>query len=437
MTRWFLPVPLAATMTGTGGHNAMRSAKTRMKIVIFGSVVLLALYAYLLPSGVPTDYLLTRKDLYAQTHWRPGSKRSTDVVNSSATMVMKPGSSLRQRRNIPDALYHLAREAFDVIPQQFLQSYKNPCFLLDPEVPTSFRCLPYFYLIGIQKCGTTDVWDKLTSHPDILRTQKEPHFWARYRVLHNVSIHTYLRGRSERLTTAYIRGDASTLHELISGDGSTSALADNRWQNMTSDPYDGPAYLVADIMREIQPDSKHIIVLRDPVPRTYSDYLFFNVFPPIYGLRSSPETFHRYVSDDIGRFNNCTLHRSKRACAYIHGKGGVRTLFGYYAIYIRDWLQRFPRDQLYILRTEDWYSNCTFYLRDIHHFLGLRELPEAKLQETCNQTKKLMNWKTRVVGPMLAETEKLLRDFFRDKNRELCELLDDERFLWQQEEIPP
>ncbi|KAL0178827.1 hypothetical protein M9458_024269, partial [Cirrhinus mrigala] len=104
---------------------------------------------------------------------------------------------------------------FSVIPQYFLPDVKNPCWFEelrgnvseDPygsnlfghsfrQISGSFRlrltrhdgklrrlrCLPYFYIIGQPKCGTTDLYERLRLHPDVLLTPpKEPHWWTRKR----------------------------------------------------------------------------------------------------------------------------------------------------------------------------------------------------------------------------------------------------------------
>ena len=45
------------------------------------------------------------------------------------------------------------------------------------------RCLPYFYIVGQPKCGTTDLFFKISLHPDILMGPiKEPQFWTRRRI---------------------------------------------------------------------------------------------------------------------------------------------------------------------------------------------------------------------------------------------------------------
>lgn len=50
-------------------------------------------------------------------------------------------------------------------------------------VPMSrLRCLPYFFLAGQPKCGSTDLYQKLVSHPDIKTPPiKESHWWGKNR----------------------------------------------------------------------------------------------------------------------------------------------------------------------------------------------------------------------------------------------------------------
>lgn len=111
-------------------------------------------------------------------------------------------------------------QIFSVIHRKFLPGIKNPCWYeeysgnitLDPyrtnmydrrakrlrtqELQDNFkkhlvhqdgkmyrmRCLPYFYIIGQPKCGTTDLYARLKLHPEVLfSTIKEPHWWTRRR----------------------------------------------------------------------------------------------------------------------------------------------------------------------------------------------------------------------------------------------------------------
>lgn len=116
----------------------------------------------------------------------------------------------------------LCLQMFSVAPRRFLPDVKNPCWfeelrgdvsadpygsnlfgrsfrqiqLIFEQLSGSFtqrltrhdgrlqrlRCLPYFYIIGQPKCGTTDLYDRLRLHPEVhFTTMKEPHWWTRKR----------------------------------------------------------------------------------------------------------------------------------------------------------------------------------------------------------------------------------------------------------------
>lgn len=71
----------------------------------------------------------------------------------------------------------------------FLKNFKNPCWLekeihgMNSSYKNGFlRCLPYFHLFGVCKSGTTDLFSRLTQHPQILENfgdlHKETTFWS-------------------------------------------------------------------------------------------------------------------------------------------------------------------------------------------------------------------------------------------------------------------
>lgn len=45
------------------------------------------------------------------------------------------------------------------------------------------RCLPFFYLIGINRGGSTALWTSLASHPQLMSSKagKEHHYWNEIR----------------------------------------------------------------------------------------------------------------------------------------------------------------------------------------------------------------------------------------------------------------
>lgn len=63
----------------------------------------------------------------------------------------------------------------------FEKHYKNPCWHADSR---ELLCLPHFMLIGMPKCGTTDIFYSIVQHPDVEypvnksdKLLKETHFF--------------------------------------------------------------------------------------------------------------------------------------------------------------------------------------------------------------------------------------------------------------------
>ena len=78
----------------------------------------------------------------------------------------------------------------------------------------------------------------------------------------------------------------------------------------------------AQMIRELQPNARFIIVLSDPVKRLYSDYYFLsdNLKPVAVNKRDgneeevsgkSPAEFHDRVVSQIAQFNDCVAYYSK------------------------------------------------------------------------------------------------------------------------------
>lgn len=82
------------------------------------------------------------------------------------------------------SLYQKIFLYFSKAPIRYLKEFKNPCFTQKGKHPDSnevvhyLRCLPYFFVAGFTKCGTTDFHARLTRHPLVgAGWTKEPHWW--------------------------------------------------------------------------------------------------------------------------------------------------------------------------------------------------------------------------------------------------------------------
>nr|XP_054769290.1 carbohydrate sulfotransferase 15-like [Lytechinus pictus] len=335
----------------------------------------------------------------------------------------------------------MAKPVFDLLPNSYLPGYKSPCWWVKPRMV--LRCLPYFYLLGMPKSGTTDLWAKIMRHPQVKYTTKEPHWWSRSRFGEFSLIPDPILSLQER-KTSYLRiqiktygGDVcvTPLVETTTRDGSASTFWDNKkWKIWDGERYEGPTYVTADVIHAAQPDAKLLVILRNPVDRLYSDYLYFN---PKLHVNTSVDLFHKEVVAVINRFNQCLKTMSFRGCVYSileiqDPRVYCRLLIGVYSVYVRDWFRAYPRDQLKIMRLEDWHVNCTGILPEIFDFLNLERIWNKQIERFC--TERLENGnkaKLHSIGEMLPKTRKLLENFYARSNKELSLLLGDEKYLWR------
>lgn len=63
------------------------------------------------------------------------------------------------------ALAALAPDVFTLLPKQYNAMHKNPCW---GGTGPQLACLPYFNIIGVSKCGTTDLYHRLTQQKHVV-----------------------------------------------------------------------------------------------------------------------------------------------------------------------------------------------------------------------------------------------------------------------------
>uniref|UniRef100_A0A4W6DMR8 Sulfotransferase n=1 Tax=Lates calcarifer TaxID=8187 RepID=A0A4W6DMR8_LATCA len=338
-------------------------------------------------------------------------------------------------------------QLFSIIPRHFLPSIKSPCWYeelsgelsMDPYRKNLFtlrsksfktlrlRCLPYFYIIGQPKCGTTDLFHRLLLHPEVkFNTMKEPHWWTRKRFgyirfkdgfqesfpvedyldLFDLAAHNIQAGISGNSS-----GGRSAL-QLITGEASASTMWDNQaWSY-------------------VHPGAKIIIMLRDPVERYcfILDYLYFKM------ANKSAEDFHLKVIESVQLFKSCLSERSLRSCVYntsLSNTMPVRLNLGMYIVFLLDWLTVFHREQILVLRLEDYAASLKVTIKKVFDFLSVG--PLSKQAEAALTKRPMSNTRRaadRNLGPMLPATRDLLREFHQPFNHKLASVLDNKAFLW-------
>ncbi|XP_070697114.1 carbohydrate sulfotransferase 15-like [Pempheris klunzingeri] len=375
---------------------------------------------------------------------------------------------------------------FSVIPRHFLPGIKSPCWYeefsselsSDPyrrnlftlrsktfktvcdRLRTNFhlhlyhrngklfrlRCLPFFYIIGQPKCGTTDLFHRLLLHPEVkFNAMKEPHWWTRKRFGYirfkdgfqeSFPVENYLDlfDLAAHTIQDETSGNSSGNHRalrLITGEASASTMWDNQaWSYLHGDREETePPFLTQDFIHTVQPGAKIIIMLRDPVERLYSDYLYFKM------ANKSAEDFHQKVVDSVQLFQSCLSERSLRSCVYntsLYNAMPVRLNLGTYFIFLLDWLTVFHREQILVLRLEDYAANLKVTIKKVFDFLGVGALTEqveaALTKRPMSNTRRAAD---RNLGPMLPATRDLLREFHQPFNQKLAGVLNNNAFLWR------
>ncbi|KAF6719305.1 Carbohydrate sulfotransferase 15 [Oryzias melastigma] len=475
-------------------NNSGCFCKIRVYGVLFGLAVMFVIMASYVLNGDKKGLLLTPSPYHFTTLVNPGLfafNLSSEKDYAHIKLVVKSIKSkvdFGSSRHIPElkALIKTDPHMFSVIPHKFLPGIKNPCWYeeytgnrtSDPyrtnmygrysrrfrtvfqHLRSSFhkhllyrkkklyrmRCLPYFYIIGQPKCGTTDLYDRLRRHPDVkFTTFKEPHWWTRkrfgiirlsegvhdpYPVEDYLDLFDQAAYQIQGNLTANDRGYPSHPNIII-GEASASTMWDNNaWVYFYDNTSEGePPFLIQDFIHAVQPDARFIVMLRDPVERLYSDYLYFGI------ANKSAEDFQEKVSESLQLFEGCLMEYTMRSCVYnttVNNAMPVRLQVGLYIVYLMDWLKVFNRDQILLLRLEDHASNRKYTMHKVFDFLGLGPLTKEKESEiTESPASNTRRPADKNLGPMLAITKEILRDFYTPFNAKLAKVLQNDSFLWE------
>ncbi|MBD1885314.1 tetratricopeptide repeat-containing sulfotransferase family protein [Microcoleus vaginatus] len=232
---------------------------------------------------------------------------------------------------------------------------------------------PNFIIIGSQRCGTTSLYTYLAQHPQILTPiKKEMDFFSWH---FDRGIDWYLAHFPP----------IPPGEQFLTGEASPSYF----------DSREAPERLYTAF-----PEAKLIVLLRNPVDRAISQ------FYRLTGLNWEARALDRVISDEIERLNQNP--------EYIIGEEpGNYLARGRYIEFIKNWRAFFPREQLLILKSEDFYAGAATTVKQVLEFL---DLPEYQLSEYQNANPGSYQ-------PVNQSVRDWLRDYFRPYNQQLEEYL--------------
>lgn len=267
-------------------------------------------------------------------------------------------------------------------------------------ITAPLRPLPDFLIVGTKRGGTTSMWNYLLAHPGVLpmfpgaKNLKSPHFfyWHYDRGVNWYRSHfasAPVRSIAERRLGGPVR----------TGEASPNYLYDPR---------------VPARVRELMPETKIIVMLRDPVERAYSHYKErVRAGVEHLSLEDALDAEPDRLAGEAERMDADRTYYSRPYDYYAYRDRGV------YEPQVRRWLASFPPESLLFIRSEDFYADPAAVYGEVTNFLGLSQHPL--------RSAKKFNYMPAASMPASAREE--LTRFYAPHNERLEALLG-RRFGW-------
>jgi hypothetical protein len=295
--------------------------------------------------------------------------------------------------------------------------------------------MPNFLIIGTMKAGTSSLYHYLKQHPEIFMSPiKEPHFFAfEEGILFAGPGDHKLRPRQITNVEAYRNLFTGATDEKAVGEASTSYLYSPT----------APACI-----RNHLPEAKLIAILRDPVERAYSNYLYWarRGYEPLtdfwQAIQAEQTRIRENWAPEWHYFSRGLYHRQ-----------------------VERYVNVFSRSQIRIYLYDDLVANAPGLMQDIFRFLDVDEtfvpdvsvrynlggLPRSKalkgllarlhpvtsifkplLSEELRQRlkKAIKRWNLREAPPLSEEVRTRLRGLYREDILRLQDLIQRDLSKW-------
>jgi hypothetical protein len=251
------------------------------------------------------------------------------------------------------------------------------------KLTAPLRRWPDFLILGAQRGGTTSLFRYLEQHPEVIgSSRKEIHYFD----------YQFNRG------SCWYRGH----FPLKMRPGVASSKTGEASPYYLACPQ-APRRAFVTV-----PQARLIVLLRNPIERAWSHYRMAigqktETLSFEEALQAEPERlrgeYEKLCADD--NYYSYAYHRH----SYL-GRG-------IYLPQLRDWLKYFPKEQMLLLKSEDFYANPAAVYGEVCRFIGVREWQP-------NQFDKFNAQGNREMKP---ETRQWMRDYFRPHNAELAAFL--------------
>jgi hypothetical protein len=243
---------------------------------------------------------------------------------------------------------------------------------------------PDFFIIGAQKSGTTTAAEYLNQHPQLFRsTKKEVHLFDRIK-FSDSDISEYEQ---------FFPDLSYAAHQTLYFEATPSYLPQA----------DVPGRILKNL-----PESKFIVILRDPISRAFSAFHMMK-----RNERIAPDfSFNEFIKQDIQRLNR--FFESRRSV--LDRPRIYRGLIGrgLYAKQIEHWFSHFSPDQFLFLDFNELTSTPHKFYKRIYTFLNV---------QLNDLTHFIHEEKGGYKVQMDTESHQLLSDYYSAPNKALFDLL--------------
>ncbi len=252
--------------------------------------------------------------------------------------------------------------------------------------------LPEFLILGAQKSGTSSLYSFLKDHPQVAPASKKE--------VHYFDSPAFRRGEGWYRSN-FPAPSSTNGHKIITGEAS---------------PYYLYHPLVPKRAAHLLPNARLIALLRNPVDRAYSDYNHrLSDGIETLSFEEAIEAEEERIKGEKEKMLTQEGYFSPNHRRYSYLARGI------YVDQLEDWHEHFGRDQLLVIKSEDFFSRTGKVMQQVLDFL---ELPAWEEKKSFGQ-----GTNRRSYDKMSPQTRSKLEKYFEPHNQRLYEYLDTD-FGW-------
>lgn len=251
---------------------------------------------------------------------------------------------------------------------------------LPRRLTARWRRLPNFLILGTQKGGSTSLYDHIGLHPDVaVSPRKEIHYFSEDHQRGEYWYRMFFPFKRSSLTFC---GEASPYYIV--------------------DPH------AAGRIKELIPDCRLIVLLRNPVERAISHYYhnFKKGRDPLSLIEALQQEPSR-IGDEWTTILNDKSYSSQvhKVYSYCHR--------GKYAEQLQRYFEHFDREQILVIDSDDFFSQPQETMRIVFDFIGARQPSKDYFEQL----------KPKNVNPLKKDVDvtayRYLLDYYQNPNQEL------------------